>query len=135
MLFSAQYGIGPSASITGGPNALSGRTAACTVGKRPGVRRHYADEFRIRSIGRGLKPRDQHHLVGQVRARLAEELQHVQRARQRMRDDAAGDQRADRVEVVLERRGNAEVAAAAANGPEEVGVLVGAGAKNLRRLP
>jgi hypothetical protein len=94
------------------------------------VRRQDAGQFRVRSIGRRLKPRDEHHLVRKIRACVAEEPEHVQRARQRVRDDAAGDDGSDRVEVVLERRGNAEVAAAAANGPEEVGVLIGACAED-----
>src|SRR5262245_44080497 len=45
-----------------------------------------------------------------------------------MGDEASGDHRADRVQPELEGRSNSEVTAAAANGPEEIGVLVGRGA-------
>ena len=45
-----------------------------------------------------------------------------------MDHNTAGDHRADGVERVLERRGDTEITAAAANGPEEIRVLVGAGA-------
>ena len=41
---------------------------------------------------------------------------------------AAGNVGADIVQVVFERRGNAEISATAANGPEEIAMFIGAGA-------
>ena len=92
-----QYGIGPIASITGGPNAFSGRNAASPSASEPQCAEN-AGEFRIRSIRRGLKSRDQHRLVRLAPRKFAEEPQDVERARQRMRDDAAGDHRTDRMQ-------------------------------------
>ena len=65
-------------------------------------------------------------LVGRGAHELAVELQHLRRARERMDHEAADDHRPDRVQPVLERGDDAEVAAAAADGPEEIGVLGGA---------
>ena len=57
---------------------------------------------------------------------VAHEAEQVAGRVERVRDQAAGDHRADRVQPVLERRGDAEVAAAAAEAPEQVRMLVGA---------
>jgi hypothetical protein len=67
--------------------------------------------------------REQRDLVGQRRRRVPEEVQDVAGALERMRDESAGDDRTDRVQRELERRRDAEVAAAAAHAPEQVGVL------------
>ena len=92
-------------------------------------------QFGVRAVRRGLQCGDQHRLVRQGRAGIPEEAQHVERARQRMGDHAARDHRADAVERVFERRRDAEVAAAAANRPEQIRVLVGAGADHACRRP
>ena len=126
MLFRALYGIGPSASITGGPNAFSGRTAASPSLSDPQCAATMPTSFAFEPSGAVCSPATSIISSGKLRARVAEKPQHVERARQRMRDDAAGDDRPDRMEVVFERRRDAEVAAAAANRPEQIGVLVGA---------
>ena len=61
--------------------------------------------------------------------------QHVLRVGERMDDEAGEDLRADRVQPELERRDDAEIAAAAADRPEQVGVLRLARAHAARRRP
>ncbi len=73
-------------------------------------------------------PADQHELVRRGGARLPEKPQHLAPFLDRMRGKTTGDDRSHRMQVEFQRRGDAEVAAAAANRPEEIGVLAGAGA-------
>ncbi len=70
--------------------------------------------------------RDDHdpELVGRVRRVLAQPAQHVRRLLERPVDRAAEHERADRVQVVLEGGGDAEVAAASAQAPEQLGLAV-----------
>src|SRR5262249_57492374 len=62
-------------------------------------------------------------LVGQRRRSLTVELQHISRAFERISDEAACHQ-AYRMQPVLEPGHHAEVAAAAAEPPEKISVLV-----------
>ena len=70
---------------------------------------------------------DDHHaeLVRRVRSELPESPQHLGRLVQRPVDRSAEDDRPDRVQVVLERRGDAEVAAAATQPPEQLRISLG----------
>ena len=60
-------------------------------------------------------------VVGRALDRIAPPAEQVARGVDRMGDEPAGDQ-LQRVHVVLERRGDAEVATAAAQAPEELDV-------------
>ena len=66
-------------------------------------------------------------LVGEGAAVVAVEAQHVAGGGARVEHHPAEHQRPDRVELVLERRDDAEIAAAAPERPEQVRMLVGAG--------
>ena len=68
-------------------------------------------------------------LVGRVGHEVTEEPQHLAGLRHGPRQQAGQDGGAERVEPVLERGDHAEVAAAAPQAPEQVGVLLLAGDK------
>jgi hypothetical protein len=72
---------------------------------------------------------DGRELVGRSRDEIAVEAQDLPRLRGRVEHHAGLHDRADRVKTILERRDQPEVAAATAEPPEEVGVLLSAGAK------
>ena len=90
-----------------------------------------------RSAGRngigGAEVRHEHdaELVGRVRGELAQEPQDLRRLVERPVDGPAQHDRADRVQVVLERGGDAEVAAAAAQAPEQLRLRAGVDAQPL----
>ncbi len=87
------------------------------VAQQQGRHRH---ALRRRQQGRvGLR------LVGQRGAEIPVEAQHRGRLIQRVEHHAAQNL-ADRVELILEGRHDAEIAAAAAQRPEQVGILLGA---------
>ena len=69
-------------------------------------------------------------LVGERRGELPVERERRRRVRQRVQH-RPGQHLADRVEAVFERGHDPEVAAAAAEGPEQVGVLVVAGGQDI----
>ena len=119
------------ASITGGPKALIGRDERL---RRPPAGPQccaaIAGQLRAGSIGRGEQRRHEQSLVRQIARLLAEESQHVRWPADRMRHQPAGDHRADLVQLELERRRDAEIPAAAADRPEEIGMLVGIRARD-----
>ena len=63
-----------------------------------------------------------HDVVGGLRGELAIVMQHAARLGERMHDQPRQHLRADRMELELEAGDDAEVAAAAANRPEEIGL-------------
>ena len=71
---------------------------------------------------------------GQLRAIVAVEAQHLFGLGHRMKDHAR-QHRADRMEPVLERGDDTEIAAAAAQAPEEVRVLVARWPSETARRP
>ena len=66
---------------------------------------------------------DGHQLVGCVGDPVAVEAEHLRRLLDGPEDGPRDDGRADLAEVEVERGDDAEVAAAAAHAPEEIGVL------------
>ena len=111
-------------STTGGPKSLSGWSAFTPSSTVPAVGR--GDGAGLLSIRARHEHGRRGQIVGRAAHELAVELQCFLRARERVDHEAAGDHRPDRVQPVLERGDDAEVAGAAADGPEEVGVLGGA---------
>jgi hypothetical protein len=97
---SCTYGIGPIASSTGDPKALIGWTAAAAASGAP-------------------------KCPTTMPASLVEWSGPVSRPATivRMRDQPAGDDRADLVQDELERGGDAEVPAAAPHRPEQIRVV------------
>src|SRR6266511_5313649 len=73
---------------------------------------------------RGDERRRDPELYGRVTGLFAMEREHLGRLVERPADDAAEHQRADRVEPVLERGDDAEVAAPTAQRPKQLGVGV-----------
>ena len=69
-----------------------------------------------------------HHadLVGRVGSEVTQHTEHLRRDVHRPHEEAGEDLRTERVERELERRDDPEVPAAAAQTPEQVGILVGA---------
>src|SRR5262245_57493137 len=65
---------------------------------------------------------DGHELVRRARDEVAVEGEDLTGSRRGVQDEAGEDGRPDSVQLILERRDDAEVAAAAAEAPEEVGV-------------
>ena len=74
---------------------------------------------------------DRRQLVGRIGDELAVEAQHLGRVGQRVEDRPREHGRADGMKSVLERGDDPEVAAAAADAPEEIGVLLLAGTNEL----
>ena len=68
---------------------------------------------------------------GSDRGAFAEEPQHIAGAFERVGDQAAGDGRPYRMQLIFEGGRHAEVSASAANGPEQIGLLVLAGPQHL----
>src|SRR6516225_5608642 len=69
-------------------------------------------------------------LIGYGCGEIAVESQHLPGTVERVRDQATGDQWPDRKEPVLEGRHHAEITAAAADGPEQIRMLLGANLQN-----
>ena len=80
---------------------------------------------------RELELEDRRQLVGRGGGELAVEAQNLRRVVQRVEDRPGEHDRPDRVQAVLERGDDAEVAAAAADAPEQIGVVVLAGGDEL----
>jgi hypothetical protein len=72
-----------------------------------------------------------HQLIGRRRHELPVGFENLARPGGRVEHHAGQDGRADQMQAILERRHHAEVAAAAAETPEEVGMLIGAGTQEL----
>src|SRR5262245_28171211 len=90
--------------------------------------------YRLRKEGRGRRHPEDHdgrQLVGRGPDEVAVETQDLTRLRGRVEHHAGQDDRSDGVQTILEGCDHREVAAATAEPPEEVGVLLGAGAKEL----
>ena len=90
---------------------------------------HRFGEKRRGRSGREIGQRGQ--LVGQLAHPVAVEAQHLFGAVAREEDRAGQQHRADRVQPVLERGRDAEVPAAAAQAPQQLGILVLAGVHEL----
>jgi hypothetical protein len=76
--------------------------------------------------GRGGHERERHaEVVGRLRREVAQDAQHGGGVVERPEHGAAEDERPDGVQRVLERGRDAEVPAAAAQAPEELGLAVG----------
>ena len=98
---------------------------------------HHRGQLRAGAVRRVDQPGEHRMLVRQRGREIAVEAQHLPGALERVRHEAAGDRGADRIEPVLERGCHAEIAAAAADGPEQVRMLLSAGLRLLgrQRLP
>ena len=79
------------------------------------------------AVGEGRQEGDDVHLVGHIGGKLADQGEEVPYPMVRVDQEAGQHHGADGMQPVLERRYDAEVAAAAPQGPQQVGVLVGAG--------
>ena len=135
---SATYGIGVTNSNSGGTAeriwpasracSVSAPNAA-TISAYPG-RKWYCSRHERR--GRGVQPGDQRaHPGRQVRGDLLGQGERCLAVVGVPEEQAQLGQRADRVQPVLELGDHAEVAAAAAQRPEQVRVLLGAGPQHL----
>ena len=105
---------------------------------RPGVARaHHDYRLAVHVLGqerqwrRELELEDRRELVGRGGRDLAIEAQYLRRVFERVEDRPGEHDRPDRMQAVLERRDDAEVTAAAAHSPEQIGVLVLAGGDEL----
>ena len=126
----AVYGMRPMRSATGSPSARSGcRSAVAVLGvagvdgdhgdQRPAVNRFGQERHRRR----GGEVDQRRQLVGQRARPLAVEAQNLRGVLARVEDRSRQYRRAHPVEPELERGDDAEVAAAAAQRPEQVRVL------------
>ena len=105
---------------------------------RPGVAGGHHD-YRLavyvlgqeRQWRRELELDDRRELVGRGSGELAIEAQYLRGVVERVEDRPGEHDRPDRVQAVFERRDDAEVTAAAAHSPEQIGVLVLAGGDQL----
>ena len=134
MLWSAGNGIGPTPCSSGvadlehGANALGGRSSVAGVAPH-----HPAHLAQVQLLGNGGPPGGT-VMEGEEPVQLARRARAGTRGRQRITsvgllerpERRPADHRADRVRAEAERGDDAEVAAAAADRPEELGVLVGA---------
>src|SRR5580700_2166922 len=88
---------------------------------------HYRCQLHARAVGSVSQRSEEHMLVGQRCSAFAVEPQHVAGALERVGDQAARDLRPYRMQLIFEARRNTEIAASAAYGPEQIGLLVLAG--------
>ena len=128
----ATYGIGWTMLIAGGPNSSSGARTRLALVDGSGVADDDADDrvaaHRLgHEVGgrRGDEGDAAAHLVGGVLHEVAPEPHDLARHRRRVHEHPAEHDRSDRVQLKGELGDDAEVAAAAAQRPEQVGVLVG----------
>jgi len=98
---------------------------ALAVFYAPAVARGDRDHFC--AIGSREERAGSGHLIGRGVEEVAVESNHLRRARERVYDHAGDDRRANVVQLELEGSHHAEVAAAAAQPPKEVGVFHWAG--------
>ena len=124
------YGFGSSTSTIGVPNSFSGPHHLDPVLGRAGVAgADHHDRLAVHVLGQERQRRrepqveDRRQLVGRRGDELAVEAQHLAGVLERVEDRPGQHDRPDRVQPVLERGDDAEVAAAAADAPEQVGVL------------
>jgi hypothetical protein len=120
------------AELTDGPHG------ALALLDRPRVADDEGDDrLAVQLLGhgrqRGRQPEVRHdpQLVGRLGGHLAQQTEHLGGVVHRPRHHARGDDGPERVEAELERRDDAEVAAAAPEPPEQVGVLLLAGDEEL----
>ena len=120
-------------SATGEPNWRSGRTSASArSGSSPAWQIATPHSFAPDPSGACRKRSLRGELVGTLGGEVAVEREQLGRRLERVHDRPAEDG-LDRVRAVLERRHDAEVAAATAHRPEQVGVCVGARGHDLAR--
>ena len=119
------YGIGCTRSASGEPNCPGGRQNALAFGKIAGVTEYQRSNGQTVRQGhdRGVRLRR----VGKLRAELSVEAQHVTRFCHGMQYESAENRWADLVQLEFERCRHTEVAAAAAQAPEQVRVISVAG--------
>ena len=123
------YGIGRTMSAIGVARARNGATARSPASTVAGVDEHRQDDqLAVMLLGHERHRRRGHH-VGDRRQLVRRGLRlgdeggdHVRRRRQH---EHPADDRADRVQAELEPGGDAEVAAAAADRPEQVRMGLG----------
>ena len=115
------YGIGPTSTTSGSPNSRSGARSRCACSGAPAWQGTIAASLTSGLSGAWTTPAKTDQLVGHRPRELAVEAQDVLRLLERVRDQSTDDL-PERVEAVLERHRDAEVAAAAPERPEEVGI-------------
>ena len=80
-------------------------------------------QLRAGAVGRVHEARERHEVVGRAGREVPVETEELLGGLEGMRDEPADDQGAHRVEAELEGRDHPEVPAAAAQAPEQIGVL------------
>ena len=105
------------ASNAGDPNAFSGASQP-RPRARAAMASHHSGERG--AVGAVKEPGEQASARPAARQCVAEESQHIAGIAERVRDQAAGYGRADRMQIELERGCHAEIAAAATQRPEQV---------------
>ena len=125
--------MGCTCASHGSPHSTSGRRTSLALVRVAGVEHDQsgdglaAGRFGDEVGGRRREQREPAaDLVGGVGHEVAVEAQQLGGGRARVQDHPRVDDRADRVQPELERGHDAEVAAAALEAPEQLGVLVGA---------
>ena len=126
-VLSVSYGIGPTCTSSGEPQRRERSRSRSACSGEPHVTHEHRSDLDTGAVGRVHERRVADELVGKAAADLAVEAQHVARGLDRMDDEAARHSGPDRMEAVLEPGDDAEVAASAAQGPEQIGVLLLAG--------
>ena len=124
------YGIGPMMSSTGEPNCFERRDDSCRPRRGPRIQASAMPQACCPS-GAVMSTAAATSSSGRRPHEVGVERQHCVRVRKRMHDQSADDQRPDRMQPVLERRDDAEIAAAAAERPEQIGMSRRAGAHQL----
>ena len=123
-MFITGYGIGPTSTISGEPHVLNGSSSRSATSGSPVWKTTIAESFTPEPSGACTTAGEHGQVVRAARHRVAVEAQHVGRGIDRVGDQAAHDH-LERVHAVRERGGDAEVAAAAAERPEEIRVGIG----------
>ena len=132
IVFITGYGIGPTSTTSGEPHCLNGASSRSASSGRSGVEDDHGRELVPEPSGACTRPAKTVRSSGRVRDRVAVEAQQFAGRLDRMRDQTARHHR-QRVQPVLERGGDAEVAAAAAQRPEEIGMRLGGDVRGSRR--
>src|SRR5829696_2094816 len=89
--------------------------------------RHHRCQLHARAVGSMSQCSEKHLLVGKRFGPFAVEPQHIAGALERVSDKTARDLRAYGMQLIFELRRHAEIAAAAAYGPEQIRFVVLAG--------
>ena len=111
----------PICTTTGEPQVLNGSRSRSACSGLARVEDDHGRELHAGSVGGVHEAGEHREIVGAAGHGVAVEAEHLRRRVDRMGDQPAGDHR-DRLQPVRERRHDPEVAAAALQRPEEVGV-------------